>query len=171
MLPIPLSAVPREDKSRQHRYTHPRMKSYKDLEPITKQLTIVVGLTVVGFMAFGLVLSFYRNVLFEERLREMRADNELLRGDIEKDRQDLDYYRSSQYKDKYAKENLNKLNRGERVIIITDTTTAQSQSGSLRPTEAQVAAYEELLQQMPVIQHWNLYLFHRDQLEQLKKGL
>ncbi len=147
------------------------MQSYKDLEPITKQLTIVVGLTVVGFMAFGLVLSFYRNVLFEERLREMRADNELLREDIEKDRQDLDYYRSGQYKDKYAKENLNALNRGEKVIIITDASPAQTGSGSLRPTEAQVAAYEELLQQMPVIQHWNLYLFHRDQLEQLKKGL
>jgi hypothetical protein len=28
-----------------------------------------------------------------------------------------------------------------------------------------------LLRQMPVQQHWSLYLFHPDKIEELKKGL
>ncbi len=147
------------------------MQSYKDLEPISKQLTIVVGLTVVGFMAFGLALSFYRNVLFEEELQKMSADNGMLRESISKSREDLDYYRSSQYKDKYAKENLNKLNPGEKVLIITADSANKTNPDALTPTQEQEAAYEELLQQMPVTQHWNIYLFHRDQIDRLKKGL
>ena len=77
--------------------------AYHHHEPVSKQLTIVVGLTVVGFMAFGLTLSFYRNILFEQTLEEIEAQNEVLRLQIEGGYRDLEYYRSGQYKDKYAK--------------------------------------------------------------------
>lgn len=147
--------------------------SYRDLEPISKQLTIVVGLTVVGFMAFGLALSFYRNVLFEETLRGIRDQNNALRKQIAAGYDDLAYYRSTQYKDKYAKENLNKLRPGERMLIIVEEPDIPSfdASDSLTPTERQEAKYQELLRQMPVLEHWKLFLFHKDQIEKLKLGL
>ena len=148
------------------------MQVTKDLEPITKQLTIVVGLTVVGFMAFGLAVSFYRNVLFEETLQTMTGENTKLLDSIAKAHDDLEYFRSAQYKDKYAKENLNKLNRGEKsVIITTDANGPGTDSVSLAPTQGQEAAYEEILQQMPVLQHWNIFIFHRSSIEKLKNGL
>jgi len=86
---------------------------YRNLEPVSKQLTIVVGLTVVGFMAFGLALSYYRNVLFEQTLLNMKKQNIVLSEHIGHGYRDLEYYSSGQYKDKYAKENLGLVNPGE----------------------------------------------------------
>ena len=145
---------------------------YRDLEPVSKQLTIVVGLTVVGFMAFGLALSFYRNVLFEETLGSIQQQNNALRDKIGMGFADLEYYRSTQFKDKYAKENLGKLNPGEKVLIITNQPTGTpGASDTEEATARQQAAYEELLRQMPVIEHWQMYLFRKNEIEKLKKGL
>lgn len=147
--------------------------AYQHLEPFSKQLTIVIGLTVVGFMAFGLALSFYRNILFEQTLQNMRLQNEELQGKIAAGYRDLEYYRSAQYKDKYAKENLNLVRPGEQVLIIAREQdrkhTESTEDG--KPTEQQEAAYYELLRQMPVIEHWKLYLFHREKIQELKTGL
>src|SRR3990167_9293339 len=65
--------------------------AYHNLEPFSKQLTIVVGLSVVGFMAFGLALSFYRNVLFEQTLANMKIRNDAIRLDIEQGHRNLEY--------------------------------------------------------------------------------
>ena len=152
----------------------PRMPYQQDIEPISKKFTIVIGLTVVGFMAFGLALSFYRNVLFEETLRDLSKQNEEIAAGIQADYRDLDYFRSEQFLDKYAKENLGKINPGEQVLVITEPSVTQikestDEDGSL---EAQKdAAWFELLNQMPVLEHWKLYLFHREQLDALKKGV
>jgi len=142
-------------------------------QPISKQLTIVIGLTVVGFMAFGLALSFYRNILFEQTLQDIEDGNKRIAQTIDHGYGDLEYYRSAQYKDKYAKENLGKLNPGEKLIIITPDRDARmpfAQSGSTE-RDRQEAAYFELLQQMPVIEHWQLFLFGKEKLEELKKGV
>ena len=147
--------------------------AYKDLEPISKQLTIVVGLTVVGFMAFGLALSFYRNILFDEHLKEIALQNDVLQKRIEQSQGDLDYYRSAQYKDKYAKENLGMLNPGEKILIITDELPSPDlpQSMGLSPVQQVQAAFEETLRQTPVYLHWKLFLFEREKLEELRRGM
>ncbi|MDD5623872.1 MAG: septum formation initiator family protein [Candidatus Peribacteraceae bacterium] len=147
--------------------------AYQHFEPISKQLTIIVGLTVVGFMAFGLALSFYRNVLFEQTLDEIRTQNNALKGKIAQGYRDLEYYRSAQYKDKYAKENLGMVKPDEKVLIITDK--PQTDPLVAEPNDSlsdqREAAYLELLRQMPVIEHWKLYFFYRDKIEELKKSL
>lgn len=145
----------------------------RDIEPISKQLTIVIGLTVVGFMAFGLALSFYRNILFEKTLEDLADQNGMIAHKIEQGYSDLEYFRSAQYKDKYAKENLDKYNPGENVIIITQPAdrAAELEKDDASEQERKEAAYQELLQTMPVIDHWKLYLFHREDIEKLKEGL
>lgn len=144
------------------------------LEPMSKQLTIAVGLTVVGFMAFGLALSFYRNALFDQTLQEIREQNGALRDRIAKGYKDLEYYRSSQYKDKYAKENLGRVRPGEKVLIIAEErkNRAYEDAGEEIPmTEQREAAYLELLRQMPVLEHWKLYLFYPERIEDIKRSL
>ncbi|MDD4628538.1 MAG: hypothetical protein PHE68_04065 [Candidatus Peribacteraceae bacterium] len=147
--------------------------AYQHIEPVSKQLTIVVGLTVVGFMAFGLALSFYRNVLFEDTLSEIHTQNLTLRTSIEQGYKDLEYYRSAQYKDKYAKENLGVVRPGEKVLIITEKQHTPGLEPADDPSyvEEREAAYLELLRQMPVIEHWKLYFFHPDRIEELKMAL
>ncbi len=145
---------------------------YRDLEPVSKQLTIVVGLTVVGFMAFGLALSFYRNILFEETLRNISGQNDELQKEIDSSQADLDYYQSAQYKDKYAKETLNRITPGEKLLIITEEpTTPNLAVAAFTPSEAKEAAYQEHLREIPVFQHWYLYLFERDKIDTLRKGI
>ncbi len=143
---------------------------YRQLEPVSKQLTIVIGLTVVGFMAFGLAVSFYRNTLFEDDLKKMAEENRLLAGRVEASRWDLEYYRSSQYVDKYAKENFNRLRPGEKLLLI-EQSPAPLPGSSAEETVQDQAALEEYLRSLPILEHWKLYLFGRDRLEQLKKGL
>lgn len=145
----------------------------RDFEPISKQLTIVIGLTVVGFMAFGLALSFYRNILFEETLRDLEEQNGKIAASIEEGYKDLEYYGSDQFKDKYAKENLGRVHPDEKVLIITAKPRgALTGTGeTVNEKEHREAAYLEILRQMPVLEHWKLYLFHRDQIEEFKKGL
>lgn len=150
------------------------MSSYaRDIEPLSKQLTIVIGLTVVGFMAFGLALSFYRNILFEQTLREMEVRNREIAKEIDQNYRDLDYFRSVQFKDKYAKENLNKLNPGEKVMIITRAPPSDvlpTASGSALRLQ-QEAKFMEFIQQMPVSEQWWLYFFRRQDLERMREAL
>ena len=147
---------------------------YQGTEPISKQLTIVIGLAVVGFMAFGLALSYYRNALFEQTLLNIQNQNDLLREKITLGYRDLEYYRSAQYKDKYAKENLGLMSPGEKALVITEEMNVVSfpltDSGILN-AEQQEATYLELLRQMPVIEHWKLFLFHHKKIEELKRAL
>ena len=149
------------------------MPTKRDIEPISKQLTIVIGLTVVGFMAFGLALSFYRNILFEKTLADIELQNDTLAANIDQGYRDLEYFRSEQYKDKFAKENLGRLNAGEKLIIITRPPVPINGDivDEALDKERREAAYFELLQQMPVIEHWNLYLVQWDKIEELKRGL
>ena len=147
--------------------------AYSQLTPIHKKIIIVVGLTVVGFMAFGLALSFYRNALFEQTLADIKMQNNTLRENILFGYKNLEYYRSAQYKDKYAKENLGKIKPGENVLIITEEpeNVLYDSIADLSPTEQQEAAYLELLRQMPIFEHWKLYLFHKDKIEDIKLSL
>lgn len=149
--------------------------SYSHLEPLSKQFTIIIGLTVVGFMAFGLAVSSYRNALFEQTLEGIRDQNQELRSHIAEGYRDLEYYQSVQYKDKYAKENLGLLNPGEKLLIITEEIdkpiTQNWEDPELTERQRVDAAYGELLRQMPVIDHWRMFLFHRERVEQLKSSL
>ena len=145
------------------------MEKVHNNEPFSKQITIIVGLTVVGTMAFGLALSFYRNLLFEENLKELEGRNQKLVNEIERGYRELDYFRSEQYKDKFAKEKLGKVNPEEKVLIILQPPTdIQSNPTTMSTEEQQKILYEEFLRQTPVIEHWRLYLFHHEKIRQLE---
>lgn len=143
------------------------------LEPFSRQATIILGLMVVGFMAFGLALSFYRNALFEQTLTNIQKQNNELQASIDEGYRSLEYYQSAQYKDKYAKENLGLIQPNEKLLIITEPLQVISLSTQADEvaTEQQEAMYTELLRQMPTIEHWKLYLFHKDKIENLKYAL
>jgi len=136
-------------------------------------MTIVIGLSVVGLMAFGLALSYYRNILFDEQLIVMKDRNKKLKEEILDDYALLQYYRSEQYKDKYAKENLGLVRPGEKALIITHVPEDAPllTTSSMEPSLRQEAAYTEILRQMPVLEHWKLFLFHKEKIEEMKRGL
>lgn len=136
-------------------------------------MTIVIGLCVVGLMAFGLALSYYKNILFDRQLLTMQDRNTRLKQQIAQGYDQLEYLESSQYKDKYAKENFGVLKPGEKVLIINRPAAApllgQSES-DVTPEEKQ-AIFEENLRSIRVIDHWKLYLFSHDDIDDLKKSM
>ncbi len=135
-------------------------------------MTIVIGLCVVGLMAFGLALSYYKNILFDRQLSAMHERNAALRHDVVEGYKELRYLESEQYKDKYAKENFDVLRPGEKVLYVTrsprQTDIALSQELTAEEKEA---VYEENLRNIRVVDHWRLYLFHRDQIDLLRRGV
>lgn len=143
-----------------------------ELSTFSKRFTILIGLSVVGAMAFGLAISFYRNILFEETLEVLSERNRQLRQTIDRELQELAYYRSVQYRDKYAKENLGRLRAGEKVLILEPPSPSLAPLAPEGPPYAgqQAAAYQEYLRSIPVIEHWMLYLFRPEELAVLKRS-
>lgn len=146
---------------------------YSEVAPIPKQMTIVVGLCVVGLMAFGLALSYYKNILFDRQLQAMQERNVRLQDQIREGYDQLQYLQSAQYKDKYAKENFGVLRAGEKVLVVqrpADSVSLSQNTADLTPEEKQ-AIFEENLRSIRVIDHWKLYLFYRSEIDDLKKGV
>jgi hypothetical protein len=145
---------------------------YSDVAPIPKQMTIVLGLSVVGLMAFGLSLSYYKNILFDRQLASMEQRNFRLKDDILAGYRQLQYLQSFQYKDKYAKENFGLLQPGEKLLVINRTTTVDSALGATTLTpEEEEAIFEENLRNIRIADQWKLYLFNREKIETLRKKL
>lgn len=146
--------------------------TYSDIAPIPKQMTIVIGLCVVGLMAFGLALSYYKNILFDRQLLAMQERNNKLKREIMDGYGQLRYLQSTQYRDKYAKENLGLLSPGEKVLILHAPAEPVLFSKETELTEEdQQAIYEENLRNIRIIDHWKLFLFNRDKIDELKKSV
>jgi hypothetical protein len=136
-------------------------------------MTIVVGLCVVGLMAFGLALSYYKNILFDRQLMSMQERNVKLKNEIESGYDQLEYLESTQYKDKYAKENFGVLRVGEKMLVINrpaDNMPLGATEAELSPEDRQ-AIFEENLRSIRVVDHWRLYLFNHDKIDDLKKSI
>lgn len=70
------------------------------------------------YIFFALATSVYRDYKLEVNIDDFEAEIEELARLAKQKPKDVAYFQSRQYKDRYAKENLNLLNPGERLIII-----------------------------------------------------
>lgn len=145
--------------------------AHQEVSPFSKRITILIGLSVVSAMTFGLSISFYRNLLFEETLKDLSVRNRELRKQIDRGLEDLAYYRSFQYRDKYAKENLGRLHPGEKALILTDKSELPMYEEEREQPylEEREAVYRQYLEKIPVLEHWRLYLFDPEELKKLQQ--
>jgi cell division protein FtsB len=87
-------------------------------KPFTVQLIIIGGFIVFFYIFFALATSIYKAYRLEQHIAQFESRiNELAKTANQKP-EDVKYFSSIEYKDQYAKENLNLLNPGERLIII-----------------------------------------------------
>ena len=87
-------------------------------KPFIIQLIIVGGFLVFIYIFFALATSIYKDYKLEVNIETFEDTIDNLAKMAQQKPEDVKYYQSSQYKDKYAKENLNLLNPGEKLIII-----------------------------------------------------
>jgi hypothetical protein len=82
------------------------------------QLVIVGGFIVFLYIFFALTTSVYKDYKLDTSIGKFEDEINLLAEKAQQKPKGVAYYQSSQYKDRYAKENLNLLNPGEHLIII-----------------------------------------------------
>jgi len=87
-------------------------------KPFTLQLIIVGGFLVFLYIFFALTTSIYRDYKLEVNIEKFEDEINNLATLAEQKPKDVGYYESEEFKDKYAKESLNLLNPGEKLIII-----------------------------------------------------
>lgn len=84
------------------------------------RLVLIVGFFIVAYMLYHLAVSIYENYQIEKHIAEFEARNVELQSENKQKQEDLEYYISDEYIDKIAKQNLNLVNPGEKVIVIPD---------------------------------------------------
>ncbi len=87
-------------------------------------------------MFFALATSIYRDYKLETEIQSFQAQVENLATQANQKPANLKYLQSDQYKDRYAKENLNLLNPGEKLIILPQAEQRVEQGPVVLMTEA-----------------------------------
>ncbi len=82
------------------------------------QLVIVGGFLVFFYIFFALATSVYKDYKMDISIQSFKQEIDDLATKANQKPKGVAYYQSIQYKDRYAKENLNLLNPGERLIVI-----------------------------------------------------
>ena len=82
------------------------------------QLVIVGGFLVFLYIFFALATSVYKDYRLDASIGRFEDEINQLADKARQKPKGVAFYQSSQYKDRYAKENLNLLNPGERLIVI-----------------------------------------------------
>lgn len=86
----------------------------------TFQMIVIGGFIFFFYMFFALATSIYRDYKLESEIQKFEADIDNLADMAHMKPEDVEYFASIEYKDRYAKENLNLLNPGEKLIIIPE---------------------------------------------------
>ena len=86
----------------------------------TFQLFIMGGFFFFFYMFFSLATSIYHDYKLETEISHFEDEINHLADAAGQKPSDLEYLQSEEYKDRYAKENLNLLNPGEKLIILPD---------------------------------------------------
>jgi cell division protein FtsB len=84
----------------------------------TFQLFVMGGFFFFFYMFFALATAIYRDYKFETEKQVFEKEIDQLAQLANEKPEDLKYLQSAEYKDRYAKENLNLLNPGEKLIIL-----------------------------------------------------
>jgi cell division protein FtsB len=86
--------------------------------PFVTQLVIVGGFLVFLYVFFALATSVYKDYKLDSSIQQFETEIDQLAEKAKQKPKGVAFYQSPEYKDRYAKENLNLLNPGERLIVI-----------------------------------------------------
>ena len=115
---------------------------------------IIVGFFMIAYMLYSLTLSIYRNYTINTHIANFTEVNARLQEENEAKLKNYEYYKSEQYKDKMAKQNLGLVNPGEEVIVIPPSARVE-----VFETEDIAAEKERKLSQMSNFSRWWEFFF------------
>ena len=122
----------------------------------TFQMIVIGGFIFFFYMFFALATSIYRDYKLESEIQKFEADINKLADLAHAKPEDVDYFASVEYKDRYAKENLNLLNPGEKLIIIPGEDRVATKGAAILMTDKHISV-SVLGKSNPV--QWREYFF------------
>ncbi len=87
-------------------------------KPFTAQLIIIGGFLVFFYIFFALATQIYKDYKLQKHIEDFQSGIDELAQLAQQKPEDVAYFSSPEYKDRYAKENLNLLDPGEKLIVI-----------------------------------------------------
>ena len=122
----------------------------------TFQFIVLGGFIFFFYMFFALATSIYRDYNLESEIERFEGEINRLAETARQKPEDVAYYASKQYKDRYAKESLNLLNPGEKLIIIPEENRIVQQGPAVLKDDT--FDHAELLNKSNPVQ-WREYFF------------
>lgn len=98
----------------------------------TSQYTklIIIGLfLMVSYLLYSLTVSVYKSYQIDVHIMQFENENKRIEEENRQQSDDYEYFSSSAYIEKMAKQNLGLVNRGEEVIIIPSESFDNTESG------------------------------------------
>lgn len=120
------------------------------------QLLVIGGFFAFFYMFFALVAAVYRDHKMEEQIARFEQEIERLALAAKQKPLDIEYHQTEEWKDFYAKQTLNLLNPGERVIILPSSDRI-TQQGEVELMADQLSPDSILNQAKPI--QWKAYFF------------
>ncbi len=87
----------------------------------TAKLVIIGLFLLVAYLLYTLTTSIYKSYQIDMHIKAFKEENARIMEENLKQSEDFEYYSSPAYIEKIAKENLGKVNPGEKVIIIPNS--------------------------------------------------
>jgi cell division protein DivIC len=82
------------------------------------KLIIIGELILVSYLLYTLTVSVYKSYQIDLIIKDFESENNRIAEDNKKKTEDFEYYTSTNYIEKIAKQNLGLVNPGEDVIVI-----------------------------------------------------
>ncbi len=125
------------------------------------QTIIIIGFVIIGYMLFNLAISVYNDYQVNLRLERYLEENEKIAADNLNKQEEYAYFNSALFKDKYAKENLNKLQPGEKMIVLPE---ASENLFSENPIIEEKEAKIERVMLLSNREQWKKYFFGEERI-------
>lgn len=121
------------------------------------KLVIIAEFCLVAYLLYSLTSNVYQGYQIDKYITQFEEENQRIAMDNAKMTEDYDYYTSTQYIDKIAKQNLGLINAGEEVIIVApeDKMILENQA------EAEQEAHELSIYALSNPQKWWKFFFDR----------
>lgn len=83
-----------------------------------------VGIVIIVWLLFGSIGAISKNWSLQTKLNTLKAEEELVRIEIETLKLEQQYYKTEEYQELMARKKLGKIAEGETMVILKENSTA-----------------------------------------------
>ena len=122
-----------------------------------QKVVVTIGSILILLMFFFLTQELYKSFQLDQQIKSFETYNETKEEEMGSIKDKIKYFESDNYKDKYAKEILNKLRSDEKVLVILE----EEENVLIPESDILKTASDKKTPQ----DRWKEYFFGKDKIE------